>query len=182
MMWLSSLRWQMTQLLNVPQRPALNDQRGCESTRGGKYSYSMDRHARRLRKKAACLHYAIGVPTVSQRVRSTFRSNSAPESAKDTPMPINTQAGPRSVAPANERDSEDASLVAEVESYLRRQPQPRTAVMNEHEAAEYIGCSVSWLRNNRRSPATPPFVKVGKNVRYRIGSLDTWLEQQEVKH
>ncbi len=75
-----------------------------------------------------------------------------------------------------------ARMIAEIESYLKQQAQPRTAVMDEHAAAEYIGCSVSWLRNNRRSSATPPFVKVGKNVRYRIESLDEWLRQQEVKH
>ena len=87
-----------------------------------------------------------------------------------------------SATEANSPADQGVALIAEIEDHLKRQAQPRTAVMNEYEAAEYIGCSVSWLRNNRRSPATPPFVKVGKSVRYRIESLDTWLEQQEVRH
>lgn len=75
-----------------------------------------------------------------------------------------------------------ANLIEEIEKYLSRQAEPRSAVMDEHQAAEYIGSSVYWLRNNRRSSMTPPFCKVGKNVRYRIESLDAWLLQQEVKH
>lgn len=67
-------------------------------------------------------------------------------------------------------------------NHPNHQAQPRTAVMNEHEAAEYIGCSVSWLRNYRRSPATPPFTKIGKNVRYQIRTLDEWLTQREIKN
>lgn len=75
-----------------------------------------------------------------------------------------------------------ASMIVEIENYLIRREQPRTAVMDEHDAAEYIGCSVYWLRNNRKSPMTPPFCKVGKNVRYRIDSLDEWLKQQEIRN
>ncbi|MFF8894567.1 helix-turn-helix transcriptional regulator [Brevibacterium casei] len=56
------------------------------------------------------------------------------------------------------------------------------AVMNEHQAAAYIGLSASWLRNNRRSPQAPPYCKLGGRVRYRIESLDLWLAQQEVKN
>jgi predicted DNA-binding transcriptional regulator AlpA len=86
------------------------------------------------------------------------------------------------IAPGDPIAEASVKMIAEIENYLWQQAQPRTAVMDEYAAAEYIGCSVSWLRNNRRSAATPPFVKVGKNVRYRIESLDEWLKQQEVKH
>lgn len=97
-------------------------------------------------------------------------------------MPESTATDLQSVTPPDEHEDQGAALIAEIENYLKQQAQPRTAVMDEYEAAEYIGCSVSWLRNDRRSSATPPFVKVGRNVRYRIESLDRWLEQQEVKH
>lgn len=56
------------------------------------------------------------------------------------------------------------------------------AVLNEQEAAEYLGITKYWLRNNRRSPAAPPFVKIGGRVRYRVETLDRWLDQQEVKN
>lgn len=78
--------------------------------------------------------------------------------------------------------AERVARAAEIETYLKERAQPRTAVMNEHEAAVYIGCSVSWLRNNRRSSTTPPFLKVGRNIRYRFVDLDEWLSQQVVKY
>lgn len=56
------------------------------------------------------------------------------------------------------------------------------AVMNEKEAAAYIGCSVSWLRNGRRASTRPPFLKIGGSIRYRRESLDQWLVQQEVRN
>lgn len=56
------------------------------------------------------------------------------------------------------------------------------AVLTDVQAAEYLGITPYWLRNNRRAPAAPPFVKIGGRVRYRVESLDAWLEQQEVKN
>lgn len=46
------------------------------------------------------------------------------------------------------------------------------------EAANYLGISQSWLRQARmrgRKDA-PPFVRIGRAVRYRIQDLDDWLE------
>ena len=52
----------------------------------------------------------------------------------------------------------------------------------EVEAAEYIGMSQSFLRQSRmdgkrenRTPA-PPFIKIGRSVRYRLIDLDNWLD------
>ncbi len=56
-------------------------------------------------------------------------------------------------------------------------------VVDEREAAKYVGMSVSFLRQARmegnregRTPG-PPFVKIGKSVRYLIADLDTWLRK-----
>lgn len=56
------------------------------------------------------------------------------------------------------------------------------AVINDVQAADYLGITPYWLRNNRRSPSAPPFVKVGGRIRYRVESLDEWLLQQEIKN
>ncbi|MCU4298187.1 DNA-binding protein [Brevibacterium permense] len=56
------------------------------------------------------------------------------------------------------------------------------AVLNDEQAAEYLGITKYWLRNNRRSPAAPPHLKIGGRVRYRVESLDAWISQQEVKY
>lgn len=53
--------------------------------------------------------------------------------------------------------------------------------LSEIETSEYIGMSRSFLRQSRmdgnrenRTPA-PPFIKVGRSVRYLKEDLDNWL-------
>ena len=53
--------------------------------------------------------------------------------------------------------------------------------LSEREAAQYIGMSRSFLAQSRmdglqenRTPA-PPFVKIGRSVRYLREDLDGWL-------
>jgi predicted DNA-binding transcriptional regulator AlpA len=52
---------------------------------------------------------------------------------------------------------------------------------SETEASEYIGMSRSYLRQSRmdgqigkRKPA-PPFIKIGRTIRYLKEDLDAWL-------
>ena len=54
--------------------------------------------------------------------------------------------------------------------------------LTEQETSEYIGMSRSFLRQSRmegnrtnRTPA-PPFIKIGRAVRYLIEDLDRWLD------
>lgn len=62
-------------------------------------------------------------------------------------------------------------------------------VLTEIEAAKYIGMSRSFLAQSRmegnrekRTPA-PPFIKIGRSVRYLIDDLDQWLNQfQKFEH
>ena len=62
-------------------------------------------------------------------------------------------------------------------------------VFSEIETAEYIGMSRSFLRQSRmegnrtnRTPA-PPFVKIGRSVRYIKDDLDNWLNSlQKLEH
>lgn len=74
-------------------------------------------------------------------------------------------------------------LITEIQTYLteaRTETHLRPEVIDEHAAAEMIGVSVQWLRNNRRSPSAPPFCKIGSRIRYRPESLRAWVRQQEV--
>jgi predicted DNA-binding transcriptional regulator AlpA len=54
--------------------------------------------------------------------------------------------------------------------------------LNEKDTARYVGMSVSFLRRARcegapggRTPG-PPFVKLGRSVRYLVSDLDAWLQ------
>lgn len=61
--------------------------------------------------------------------------------------------------------------------------------LSEKETAKYIGMSRSFLAQARmdgklknRTPA-PPFIKIGRTVRYLKEDLDQWLtEHQKLEH
>lgn len=60
-------------------------------------------------------------------------------------------------------------------------------VLNESEAAKYIGMSQSFLRQDRmngfRKNRTkgPAFIRVGRNIRYHLSDLDSWLDEHRVR-
>lgn len=53
----------------------------------------------------------------------------------------------------------------------------------ELEAAEYIGMSRSYLAqarmngNGENRTNAPPFIKIGRSVRYLVEDLDKWLDK-----
>ena len=61
--------------------------------------------------------------------------------------------------------------------------------LSEKEASSYIGMSRSFLAQSRmdgqrenRTPA-PPFIKIGRSVRYLLDDLNDWLDQfQKLSH
>ena len=63
---------------------------------------------------------------------------------------------------------------------MKNQPVTRR-LLTDPEAATYLGVSLSFLRQGRmegrranRSPG-PPFLKMGRAVRYDLQDLDAWL-------
>lgn len=47
--------------------------------------------------------------------------------------------------------------------------------ITEIEAARYIGMSRSWLAQARMRGNGPPYIKIGRSVRYLRSDLDAWL-------
>ena len=60
------------------------------------------------------------------------------------------------------------------------EPTTRSRTLPDREAAIYIGMSESWLRQSRvtGNPDAPPFLKIGRSVRYLRADLDIWLERK----
>lgn len=57
----------------------------------------------------------------------------------------------------------------------------QTKLINEHEAADYIGHSVRALQNWRVRGGGPRFVKIsGRSIRYRRCDLNEWVEARLV--
>ncbi len=48
--------------------------------------------------------------------------------------------------------------------------------LNEKRASQLIGCSPALLRKLRRVGGGPPFIKVGRLVRYRLRDVEKWLD------
>ena len=53
--------------------------------------------------------------------------------------------------------------------------------LKEPEAAEYLNMSRPWLRLGRMRRNGPPYLKIGRSVRYDIRDLDAWLEKHRVE-
>ncbi len=56
-------------------------------------------------------------------------------------------------------------------------------LLNEQETARYISMSRSFLRTARMDgpvgnrTVAPPFIRIGRSVRYAIDDLDSWIAE-----
>ena len=55
-------------------------------------------------------------------------------------------------------------------------PESLARLMTPRELSAYLGVPSATLANWRYQGYGPPFVKVGRQVRYRIDDLDRWLK------
>ena len=60
-------------------------------------------------------------------------------------------------------------------------------LFTEQQTSEYLQMSESFLRQSRmegkregRTPG-PPFIRIGRSVRYRLSDLDAWLAEHRVE-
>jgi predicted DNA-binding transcriptional regulator AlpA len=66
------------------------------------------------------------------------------------------------------------------------QPREDSLLMNEKQAAEFLGLSLSYLRKSRMQAQLsgkremPPYIKLKKLVYYRKPDLIAWLDRQTV--
>ncbi len=62
---------------------------------------------------------------------------------------------------------------------MNNEQTPRQRI-GEADAALYIGMSRPWLRLQRMKVAGPPYIRIGRTIRYDIRDLDDWLAQHRV--
>lgn len=48
-------------------------------------------------------------------------------------------------------------------------------LLNEKEAAIYLGCSVYKLQRDRRIGSPIPYIKIGASVKYRMSDLENYV-------
>jgi hypothetical protein len=65
-------------------------------------------------------------------------------------------------------------------------PIPAPELLDEHEVASIIRMSVAYLRADRSrghvggATPGPPFLRIGRAIRYRRDDLDAWLAEKRV--
>ncbi len=57
-----------------------------------------------------------------------------------------------------------------------------SSTLTEPDTAAYIGMSRAFLRAARtgRGTAGPPYIKIGRSVRYLVADLDAWVTAHRV--
>lgn len=53
----------------------------------------------------------------------------------------------------------------------------RKILIDEHEAAAFLGCSVHKMQRDRRIGSPIPYIKVGRSVRYELARLESYVAQ-----
>jgi predicted DNA-binding transcriptional regulator AlpA len=54
-------------------------------------------------------------------------------------------------------------------------------ILNEKDAATYLGMSRIWLSQSRMKGKGPEFIKLGRTIRYSVADLDKYLESNRVR-
>jgi predicted DNA-binding transcriptional regulator AlpA len=73
-------------------------------------------------------------------------------------------------------DSDEPPLGSTLKS--ARDPNSRELLLTASEAANFLRLSLSWLAKARMRGDGPPYVKLGRSVRYREGALVQWLKSR----
>ena len=64
---------------------------------------------------------------------------------------------------------------------LARRPTPTADdLLRTADVAVWIGRSSGWLDQGRMRGYGPPFVRIGRNVFYRRGDVQEWIENRTV--
>ncbi|MBI2834772.1 MAG: helix-turn-helix domain-containing protein [Acidobacteria bacterium] len=54
-------------------------------------------------------------------------------------------------------------------------------ILREVDAARFIGMSRAYLRMSRWRGSGPPYLRIGRSIRYRVAALDKWLDTHRVE-
>jgi predicted DNA-binding transcriptional regulator AlpA len=56
-------------------------------------------------------------------------------------------------------------------------------ILDDRDAARYVGLTAATLRASRLARPRcdgPPYIRMGRAVRYRVSDLDAWLDDRRV--
>jgi predicted DNA-binding transcriptional regulator AlpA len=61
----------------------------------------------------------------------------------------------------------------------RKPTTPITVLLTPEEAAKFLKVSLSWLAKARMRGDGPPFIKIGRSIRYVEATLIQWMKSQQ---
>lgn len=67
-----------------------------------------------------------------------------------------------------------------MEDQIKVPQEAKEVLLGQEEVAHRLGVQAATLATWRFRGFGPPFVKVGRSVRYRLSSLEAWLETRLV--
>ncbi len=53
-------------------------------------------------------------------------------------------------------------------------------LLTSKECAHWLGCSTAWLQGGRSKGFGPPYVGLGRSIKYRRRDVLAWLDQRRV--
>lgn len=59
-----------------------------------------------------------------------------------------------------------------------REPKSGERLLTPEETADFLRVSLSWLAKARMRGDGPPFVKIGRSIRYPESALHQWMKSQ----
>lgn len=74
-----------------------------------------------------------------------------------------------------------AKHVQGITEYIANRQAPRDILMNEKDAAAYLGWSVKTLQARRHLCKPPRYRKIGRSVRYTLADLEAFVEGSTVE-
>jgi predicted DNA-binding transcriptional regulator AlpA len=75
-------------------------------------------------------------------------------------------------------DSDEPPLVSTLKSASAREPNCGGRLLTPRGAADFLRVSESWLAKARMRGDGPPYVKVGRSIRYAEGALLQWIKSR----
>jgi len=71
-----------------------------------------------------------------------------------------------------------AQIAARTKENLKETRMSYDPLLTPRDASAFLGLSGSWLAKLRLTGGGPPFIKLGRQVRYRLCDLEAWLQAE----
>ncbi len=72
-----------------------------------------------------------------------------------------------------------SAYTLDAKSPSQKPPTAIASLRTSKEAAAFMNVSVSWLAKSRMRGDGPPFIRIGRCVRYSTDALLSWLKSHE---